>query len=71
MTHSNLYPILTRNDSSIQQSVWTDLVFPARFSVDYLLPKNLKLGLMGGFYVQPDFPILAYHFGPRLSYVIK
>ena len=71
MTHSKSYPFLTSNGSNFREAVWTDLVFPVRLEVDYYLPSNFKIGIIGGFFVHPDFPILAYHVGPRLSYVIK
>jgi len=71
MTHSRRYPFSTNNSSFYQQSAWTDLVFPARLEVDYRLSNNLKAGMIGGFFIQPDFPVLAYHVGPRLSYIIK
>lgn len=71
MTHSKLYPILISRGSTFQESVGTDLVFPVRLEIDYRLSQNFKLGVIGGFYINPDYPILAYHLGPRLSYIIK
>jgi hypothetical protein len=71
MTHSRMYPFSTGNGYSYQESAWTDLVFPVRLEADYHLSKNLKAGLIGGFFIQPDYPVLAYHIGPRFSYIIK
>ena len=71
MTHSRLVPLYTSNGQSFQESSWTDLVFPVRLEADYHLSKRFKAGVIGGFFIQPDYPVLAYHVGPRLSYVIK
>ena len=71
MTYSNEYPVVTSTGSIFRKSVNTDLVFPVRLEFDYSLPKNFRFGLIGGFFIHPDFPILAYHLGPRLSYVIR
>jgi hypothetical protein len=71
LTHSRLYPFSTSNSSYYQQSAWTDLIFPVRLEGDYHLSTNFKAGFIGGFFIQPDFPLLAWHIGPRLSYVIN
>lgn len=49
----------------------SDLVFPVRLELDYTISNSFRLGLIGGFYIAPDYPILAYHFGPRIGYLIK
>jgi hypothetical protein len=71
MTHSLRYPFSTGTSAYYQQTVWTELVFPVRLEVDYHLSKSLKAGVIGGFFIQPDFPVLAYHVGPRLSYILN
>lgn len=60
-----------RNYGDGSHSVWSDLTFPIRLDLDYKLSKRLRLGVMGGFFIHPDFPVLAYHAGPRLGYVFK
>ena len=70
MTHIRQYlwsP--TYGDGS--QSVWTDLTFPVRLDLDYKVSKLLRIGIIGGLFIHPDYPVLGYHVGPRLSYVIK
>jgi hypothetical protein len=70
MAHSQRYPFSTGISVYYQQSVWTDLVFPVRLEVEYRLSKRVNAGVIGGFFIQPDFPVLAYHVGPRISYCI-
>ncbi|MBY0480822.1 MAG: hypothetical protein K2Q21_05655 [Chitinophagaceae bacterium] len=67
MTH--IQRIITGYPAS--ESNWSDLVFPARFELDYKISNSFRLGLIGGFYIHPDYPILAYHLGPRIGYLIK
>jgi hypothetical protein len=71
MAHSRQYPFKTSNVSSFRESVWTDLVFPMKFELDYNVSKSFRLGLIGGFYIHPDYPVLAYHAGARIGYVIR
>jgi hypothetical protein len=72
MTHSRRYPYrMSTTSYSFNQSVWSDLTFPVRLEFDYRLSKQFKFGLIGGFFIHPDFPILAYHGGARLSYTLR
>lgn len=71
MTHVQQYPFSTGNSTYFQQSSWTDLVFTVQVEIAYNLSQSIKAGVIGGFFIQPDFPVLAYHVGPRLSYVLK
>ena len=71
MTHSRQYPYTEANSSNYRQSIWTDLVFPVRLEFDYKLSNHFRLGLISGFFVHPDYPILAYYAGPRFSYLLK
>jgi hypothetical protein len=68
MTLSREYPYTTSTGSSYRESTYSDLVFPVRMEVDYKISTNIRLGLIGGFHITPDYPILAYYFGPRLGY---
>ena len=56
---------------SFRHSSWTDLVFPVRLDIDYRISKRFQVGLIGGFFIHPDYPVLGYHAGPRLSYTLK
>jgi hypothetical protein len=71
MTHKRTYPYKLTNGSVFNESVWTDLVIPVRLEVDYKISNNFRIGVVGGFYIQPDYPVLAYYAGPRLGYIIK
>lgn len=71
MTHSRMYPFSTGNGFNFRESVWSDLVFPVRLEFDYSISKSFRVGLIGGLYVHPDFPVLAYHVGPRIGYMLQ
>ena len=71
MTQTRLYPYVERTSYYHRQSTWSDLVFPLRLELDYKVSKSFRLGFMGGFFIHPDYPILAYHAGPRITYVVK
>ena len=71
MTQIKEFPYKEGSSYYFRQSSWTDLVFPVRLELDYKLSKHFQLGLLSGFFIHPDFPILGYHAGPRLSYVLK
>ena len=71
MTHSRQYPYSTSSGTTDREAVWTDLVFPVRLELDVKIARSVKLGLIGGFYIAPDYPTLAYYVGPRLGYVLK
>jgi hypothetical protein len=72
MTHIREYPFREANGSEgPRQSTWTDLVFPVRLNLDYKLSKRFHLGVIGGLFIHPDYPVLGYHAGPRISYTVK
>lgn len=71
MTQTKTYPFTEGNIVDFRQSGWTDLVFPVRTEFDYKLSNHFQIGLIGGFFIHPDYPILGYYAGPRLSYVLK
>lgn len=71
MTHSRVYPYTYGNSTVFNTSSWSDLVFPVTLDINYKVLKQLQLGLTGGFLIHPDYPILALHAGPRLTYVLK
>lgn len=71
MTHTRDYWQQEGNSTLRRQLIWSDLVFPVRLEANYKFSQHLQLGVIGGFFIQPDYPILAYHAGPRLTYVLK
>jgi hypothetical protein len=71
MTHTRQYPYSEANKSYLAISSWSDLVFPVNLDINFKLSKNWQAGLRSGFLIHPDYPILALHAGPKLSYIIK
>jgi len=71
MTHTREYPYSEANKSYPAISSWTDLVFPVNLDINFKFCKNWQAGLRTGFLIHPDYPILALHAGPKLSYIIK
>lgn len=71
MTHSLEYPHKIINSGYSITSSYSDLVFPVSLDVNFKLSGHWQAGLTGGFLIHPDYPILALHAGPKLSYVIK
>ena len=45
--------------------------FPVRLEFDYKISKCFRLGLIGGFYIAPDYAILAYYIAPGIGYLLK
>ena len=71
MTHSRNYPYMQGTSLVFNTSSWSDLVFPVTLDINYKILKRWQLGVTGGFLIHPDYPILALHVGPKLSYVLK
>lgn len=71
MTQTVEFPYTEGNMVDFRQSSWTDIAFPVRLDIDYHLSRLFKIGVTGGFYVHPDYPVLGLHIGPRISYVVK
>ena len=71
MTQIVTYPYTDGNVVDFRESTWTDLVFPVKAEGNYKLSKHFQCGIVGGFFIHPDYPFLGYHAGARLSYVIK
>lgn len=53
-----------------RSSSGADLVFPVSLDINYKISSRWQLGLTGGFFIQPDYPILALHAGPRLTFIV-
>ncbi|NEU09886.1 hypothetical protein GZH53_16295 [Flavihumibacter sp. R14] len=71
MTHTRSYPYQDTNSSYTRISSWSDLVFPVSLDLNFKISKKWQTGLTSGFLIHPDYPILALHAGPKLSYTIK
>lgn len=71
MTLTRDYPYTQGTTMAFQTSSWSDLVFPVTLDINYKVLRHWQLGLTGGFLIHPDYPILALHAGPKLSYVLK
>ena len=72
MSFSQTYPMEYQNGSGpFQNGGGGDLCFPVQLDLHYAIRKRLLLGFSGGFYIEPDYPVLGYHAGPRIAYVIN
>jgi len=71
MTHSRRYPHKQATSLVFHTSSWSDLVFPVTLDISYKAHPHWQLGLIGGFLVHPEYPLLALHAGPKISYVLK
>lgn len=49
----------------------TDLAFPLKAEISYNLSNRWAIGLVGGGFIMPDYPILATHLIPRITFIIK
>ena len=65
------FPYTEGNITDFREAAGTYLVLPVKLEIDYKLSKSFQLGLLGGFFVGPDTPVLGYHVGPRVSYVLN
>lgn len=71
MTHCRDYPYTEGASMYFNTSAWSDLVFPITLDMNYKLSRHFQLGLTSGFLIDPDYPILALHIGPKVSYILK
>jgi hypothetical protein len=71
MTHTRSYPYQEPGSSYTRISSWADLVFPVTLDLNFKVTRKWQAGLTSGFLIHPDYPILALHAGPKVSYTIK
>lgn len=73
ITETYTYPVdLPNGGFTFQTSSGKgDLSFPLRFDLDYKISKNFEIGIIGGTYVYPDYPLVGQHLGFRFSYILK
>jgi hypothetical protein len=48
---------------------FTDLTFPLKVGIGFSITKHLNLSIIGGTNIEPDYPFVGTHLGPRISYV--
>ena len=70
MNYSREYPYMERTSWYTRRSSGTDLVFPVNLDISYKISGSWQFGLTGGFFVQPDYPILALYAGPKLTFIV-
>ncbi|MCC6762704.1 MAG: hypothetical protein IT252_15900 [Chitinophagaceae bacterium] len=71
LTKTEDYTAILNNNYVPFTSTWTDLVFPTNVSLYYKPAKDWHLGIVSGMVIHPDFPLLGWHFGAKLAYVIQ
>ena len=71
MTHEREYPYKGAAIPDFKISSFSDIAFPVTLDVNFKIDKHWQAGLTSGFFIEPDYPTLAYHVGPKLSYIIK
>lgn len=71
LTHEQEYYYQRGTSGGPETSSWSDLVFPVSLDFNFKLTRRFSLGAGGGFLIHPDYPVLAIHAGPRLSYTLR
>jgi len=71
MAHTRVYPYQEPGVVYTKTSSWADLVFPVTLDLNFKIMRKWQAGVTSGFLVHPDYPVLALHAGPKLSYTIK
>lgn len=67
-TQINEYPFQFNDySSSYTNSVFTDLAFPVKASIAFQPFNDVEIAFIGGFYIEPDYPLVGLHFGPQLN----
>lgn len=72
LTHTRQFPYREGNTWYKQKSSWSSLAFPVRLDINYKVSDRWQLGATGGFLIHPDgdYPIIAMHAGPKLSFIL-
>lgn len=72
ISESFTYPVDTPNGFTFETSGSKgDLCFPVRLDINYQVLKKFQIGIIGGMYIYPDYPLVGQHTGISLSYLIK
>jgi hypothetical protein len=69
-TEKNTYSLqYDENSSGPYITSFTDLAFPLKVGIGYNITNNINLSLIVGTNIEPDYPFVGKHLGPRISYV--
>ena len=71
MNHEREYPYQGDEIPDFKISSFSDIAFPITVDINFKISRRWQAGLTSGFFIEPDYPTLAYHLGPKLSYIIK
>ncbi len=71
MTHIRNFPVTQGPSTVFYDLTWTNLVFPLGLEVAYKVSPRWQVGMIGGLFIHPRFPLVGYHAGPRLAYVLR
>lgn len=73
ITESLSYPVELANGGFTFQTSGGkgNLSFPLRVDIDYQILKQFQIGILGGMYIYPDYPLAGQHLGIRFSYILK
>jgi hypothetical protein len=73
ITETYTYPVdLPNGGFTFQTSSGKgDLSFPLRVDLDYKISKHIEIGIIGGTYIYPDYPLVGQHLGLSFSYILK
>ena len=69
LTETKTYPFANKygqGSLSYEQSTFTDLAFPISVEPHYRISSWMLLGLKAEMYIEPDFPVMGFNFGPQL-----
>jgi hypothetical protein len=67
---SRRFPVTQGPSTLFFETSWDDLVFPVGVEVGYKATRRWQLGWVAGCFVYPPAPLIGWHTGPKLSYVI-
>lgn len=52
-------------------SIYSDLVFPVSTDFVYKISKGFQAGVVGGFLIHPDYPIIGLQAGVKISFLVN
>jgi hypothetical protein len=65
------FPYTEGNITDFREATSTGLILPVKLEFDYKISTHFQFGFLSGFFIGPDYPVLGYHVGPRVTYVVK
>ncbi|MFA9390035.1 MAG: hypothetical protein ACERKD_09525 [Prolixibacteraceae bacterium] len=67
-TQESRYPYQYEEFSyAYAQSSFTDIAFPVKASLGFSAFKDFEIAFVVGCYIEPDYPIVGFHFGPQIN----